>query len=574
MHKRYVMTGAVALSALIAGCGGSSSDDSSTPPEEPKLPQLSCSEITTAALNISGLVIDKATDVGGPTANLPAYCKIEGRLNERKSEVDNQAYAIGFELSLPTDWNGRFFFQGGGGTDGAINPATGSLPGEGQSSNALSMGYAVASTDGGHKTINDGTPAGGSLFGVDPQARIDYGYNAVGEVTKTAQTIISRHYDSAAKHSYFVGCSNGGRQAMVAASRFADLYDGVIAGNPGLNLPQAGIQHAWDNQQFAKVAPQQNGRPMIGSAFSLADMGLVSKAVLDQCDALDGLADGLILNSAACQAQFNPDTHLPSCNGAKDATCLTGEQITVLKDVFGGPKNSQGEQLYASWPWDAGVGEFGWRLWKLEIFPGPDPTIPTSIISTMGGAALPYIFMTPPVQVSGAGHGLIDYLLGYNFDTDAPGIFRSNDVYKESSMSFMTPPKPTDLSKFNAKGGKMIVYHGVSDPVFSVNDSIQWLENLHKADAKAADYARLFTVPGQNHCSGGPSTSQFDMLSALVNWVENGKAPDQIVAKASAGSPLAATVDSRPLCAYPQYAQYNGSGDPKVASSFSCVTPS
>lgn len=576
MKKRYTLTSLAALTVLLYGCGGDDNDRAAAQP------QLSCADMTTEALGIPGLVITKAAANGpsqpGTNPAMPAHCLVEGQLHQRKSPVDNQQYAIGFEVRLPTVWNGRFFFQGGGGTDGAINPAQGSLPGEGQTTNALTLGYAVASTDGGHKTIDDGTPAGGSLFGLDPQARVDYGYNAVGEVTKTAQTLIERHYDAAAEHSYFVGCSNGGRQAMVAASRFANLYDGVIAGNPGFNLPKAAVQHAWDNQQFASVAPKDLGsnRPIIEKAFSLAEMQLVAKEVLGKCDALDGLVDGMVQNLAVCQAQFDPQELVCKVGDVPGATCLGDtvgdtKKVDALKKVFGGPHNTAGEALYATWPWDAGVGEMGWRVWKLAMpFPNPDPTIPNSIIATMGGASLPYVFMTPPVQVSGAGHGLIDYLLGYSFDTDAPGIYLSNSVYTQSSMQFMTPPNPTDLGAFKAKGGKMIVYHGNSDPVFSVNDTIQWYKNLNNADAKASDYARLFTVPGMNHCSGGPSTSQFDMLSALVEWVEKDKAPEQIVAKASAASTLT-NVESRPLCAYPKYAKYDGAGDPKVASSFSCA---
>lgn len=575
MEKRSTLIGLVASTALLYGCSSGGSNDE---PKQPDPPQLSCADITTEALGVEGLVITKAaTQEASATPPAPAHCLVEGHLHERKSPVDNQQYAIGFEVRLPAQWNGKFFFQGGGGTDGAINPAWGSLPGEGQTSNALSEGYAVASTDGGHKSIDDGTPAGGSLFGVDPQARVDYGYNAVGEVTKTAQTLMQRHYNAAVERSYFVGCSNGGRQAMVAASRFADMYDGVIAGNPGLNLPQAGIQHAWDNQQFAKVAPRDpvSNRPIIEQSFSLGDMRLVADKVLGKCDALDGLTDGLILNSSACQAEFDPFVELACSPGGVPGTDCLGDtaKIAALDQVFKGPVNSSGQTLYASWPWDAGVGEMGWRIWKLAMpFPNPDPTIPNSIIATMGGSALPYVFMTPPVQVSGAGHGLIDYLLGYNFDIDAPGIYRTDDVYTQSSMAFMTPPNPTDLSAFNNKGGKMIVYHGNSDPVFSVHDTIKWYENLRNADKDAANYARVFTVAGQNHCSGGPSTSQFDMLNVLVDWVENGKAPDRIIARASPASTLT-NVESRPLCPHPQYARYDGTGDPKVAASFVCVSP-
>lgn len=570
--KSLTLTTLAALGALLYGCSSSSNST-------PDAPQLSCADITTQAMDIPGLVITSSStqpaSEPGADQPAPAHCLVEGNLHERKSDADNQQYAIGFEVRMPANWNGRFYFQGGGGTDGAVVPAFGSLPGEGQTTNALSEGYAVASTDGGHKTVNDGTPVGGSLFGVDPQARLDYGYNAVGEVTKVAQNLIRRHYDTEADYSYFVGCSNGGRQGMVAASRFPDLYDGVIAGNPGLNLPKAGIQHAWDNQQFASVAPRDTAtnRPIIQDSFTLADMKLVANKVLEVCDKLDGLEDGLIMNSQACQAQFDPFQELVCAPGGQAGVDCLGDvaKVTALDQVFKGPTNSQGQALYASWPWDAGVGEMGWRLWKLAMpFPNPNPTIPNSIIATMGGSALPYIFMTPPVQVPGAGHGLIDYLLNYNFDTDAPGIFHKNDTYTQSSMEFMTPPNPTNLAPFSSKGGKMIVYHGNSDPVFSVHDSIQWYGNLKNADAKAPDYARLFTVPGQNHCSGGPSTSQFDMLNVLVDWVENGKAPDRIAAKASASSTLV-NVESRPLCAYPLYAKYNGSGDPKVESSFECV---
>lgn len=571
MKKPLTLTALAAFTTLLYGCNGSDS-----PPAQP---QLSCADITTQALAIPGLVITSATANGATAADssqaaMPAHCQVDGYLNQRKSDVDNQQYAIGFELRLPNDWNGRFFFQGGGGTDGAVNPAVGSLPGDGQTTNALSEGYAVASTDGGHESVDDGTPVGGALFGVDPQARIDYGYNAVGVVTDAAQTIIERHYDKPADHSYFVGCSNGGRQAMVAASRFADKYDGVIAGNPGFNLPKAALEHAWDNQQFASVAPidSATSRPIIEQSFTVQDMTLVAEKVLAKCDALDGLADGLIQNSNACQAAFDPVEEL-TCTGSHTTVgtdCLGDTQkVAALVKVFSGPSDSQGKALYADWPWDAGVGGMGWRIWKLAMpFPNPDPTIPNSIIATMGGASLPYVFMTPPVQISGAGHGIIDYLLGYNFDTDAPGIYRTTGVYTESSMAFMTPPDLT-FSKFKEKGGKMIVYHGNSDPVFSVHDTIQWYKNLTQSNSNAKDFARLFTVPGMNHCGSGPATSQFDMLSALVNWVEKGTAPDQIIGQAPSGTTLT-DVESRPLCPYPQYAKYNG-GDPKVASSFSCV---
>ena len=189
------------------------------------------------------------------------------------------------------------------------------------------------------------------------------------------------------------------------------------------------------------------------------------------------------------------------------------------------------------------------------------------------------MFSTPPKPVAGNPPALIKSLLDYNFDTDAPKIFATDAKYTESAMQFMTPPNATDLSPFKARGGKMIVYHGNSDPVFSVNDTINWYEALNRNHGgKAADFARLFTVPGLNHCQGGPATEQFDMLTALVNWVEKGQAPDSVRATARPGVnpdvPATwqsnGTPRSRPLCPWPQQARYKGTGDINAADSFIC----
>ncbi|ODU74201.1 MAG: hypothetical protein ABT08_11085 [Microbacterium sp. SCN 71-21] len=373
------------LAALgtLHGCGGSDDAGPSVPgPSDP--PRLACADITAAALGIPRLELAApetvaAASAGNPAQSVPAHCRLQGRLNLRNSDVDGKAYAIGFELRMPDTWNGRFFFQGGGGTDGAVNPALGTLTGAGASTNALSMGFAVASTDGGHTSESEPI-VGGSLFGLDPQARVDYGYNAVGTVTPTAKAILQRFYGRGADHSYFVGCSNGGRQAMVAASRFADQFDGIVAGNPGFNLPQAAVQHAWDNQAFAAVAPRTGGdRPIISQAFSSQDMQLVADRTVAACDALDGAADGMIDDPVACKAAFKPEDL--ACPGAKADTCLSAPQVDALKKVFGGPRNSKGEALYADWPYDAGVATMGWRFWKL----GTSTTeVPNSLIATLG----------------------------------------------------------------------------------------------------------------------------------------------------------------------------------------------
>ena len=564
------------LSALlIAACANEPTRTASS--STPALPSLGCPDLTAASLGLPGLTTAKAELVGmgaitppGAALPLPAHCKLTGSLNERVSTADGKPYAIGFELRLPLDWNGKFFFQGGGGNDGVIRDAFGALSFAqgGSTSNALTQGYAVVSTDAGHKS--EVAPiVGGALFGMDPQARLDYGYNAVSEVTVASKSIIQRFYGKLPDRSYFMGCSNGGRQAMVAASRLADQYDGVVAGNPGFNLPKAAIQHAWDSQAFAAVAPKTpEGNPIISQAFSPADMGLVAAKVLEKCDALDGLADGMVNNAPACKAAFKLSEL--TCSGEKTAQCLSAAQVSNLQKVFSGPRNSKGEALYADWPFDAGVGAFGWRIWKMGT---AVTATPNSIIASMGGASLPYIFSNPPTALTGTGTTVIDYLLGYNFDTDAGRVSATSGAFTQSPMAFMTPPNPSDLSAFKKRGGKMIVVHGNSDPVFSVNDTIRWYGELNAAQrGDAASFARLFTVPGMAHCSGGPSTDNFDGLSALVNWVEKGVAPDRIEASARAANADAKAwpTRTRPLCAYPKMAKYKGSGDTEVSSSFVC----
>ena len=562
--------------AILAGCGG---DDSPASPvartgaESAHTAQLACADVSTSTLGVPQLLIDSASHVRAqagatPAQSVPEHCLIRGRLNHRNSAVDGKTYAMGFELRLPDVWNGRFFFQGGGGADGILQPALGTLSGASPATNALSMGFSVVSTDAGHVMESEAL-VGGSLFAVDPQARADYGYNAVGTVTPAAKTIVSRVYGRSPDKSYFLGCSNGGRQGVVAASRYATHFDGIVAGNPGIDLPKAAVQHAWDTQKFAAAAPRSaSGRALIGQSFSNADLALVSNATVAACDALDGAADGMIDDPKACKAAFSPDSLL--CSGAKTASCLSAPQVRSLKDVFGGPKNSNGDALYADWPFDAGVGGGGWRFWKLGF---SQTEVQDALIMTMGGAALPYIFTTPPAKVSGAGFEVLDYLLAYDFDRDAPKIFATDTVYTESAMSFMSSPRPADLSAFKNAGGKMIVYHGNSDPVFSVNHTIDWYEKIRAGEPQASDFVRLFTIPGMHHCAGGPATDSFDMLTAMVNWVERGVAPTSVPAATRAGGDAPWPNRTRPLCPYPQQARYVGSGSLEDGSNFRCVAP-
>ena len=469
---------------------------------------------------------------------LPAFCKVTGVIRDRTG-ADGKRYGIRFELRLPAPaaWNGKFFFQGGGGLDGSVAPAIGMI-GRGMPT-ALSRGYVVASDDGGHENPMD------SSFGREQQARLDYAFESTPETTRVARQLIAYYYSKPPAHSYFVGCSNGGREAMMDIERNPLDFDGAIAGDPGFRLSHAAIAEAWDTQAFLTAAPQDSaGNSILSKSFSNADLKLVADAVLARCDALDGLKDGEINNIAACK--FSPAEL--TCKGAKTAECLSSAQVKALEKSFGGAHDSKGNTLYSTWPFDAGIADMGWRIWKLGT---SETGVPNAINTTLGAMSLRDYFVHPFIQDFRPMNVDFDRAAG---DTDQTA--RINDAVS------------TDLSTFAAHGGKLIIYQGLSDPVFSADDIIDYYRQLERdngGDEKTASFARLFLIPGMNHCGGGPATDQFDALTALETWVEQDHAPQSIVAKGTAFPGR-----TRPLCPYPQYAAYNGSGDSQVAGNFTC----
>jgi hypothetical protein len=513
------------------------------------------------SIGLPNTVFTTATPQSAPIA----HCEIIGKIDPRTG-VDGRPYAIGFHLRLPDDWNKRFYFQGGGGTDGSIGDA-------GLVNGALSQGYAVVSTDAGHdNTIDFDANAGGTAaFGVDPQARIDYGYNAVDQVTQTAKIIVKKYYRRYPAYSYFVGCSNGGRQGMVASQRFPTYFDGIVAGAPGFDLPRAAVAEAWNEQALAPLATNVsvNGQPYLADTFSDADLALAANAILAACDDLDGLEDGIVDNYAACtNRRVYPELEAIQCTGAKIANCLSADQIEALKMIYAGPENSRGKALYTDWQWDPGISGFtSLRLWSLG-YPVGAP-VNTALNLTLGGGSLPHVFVTPPDVTSLT--DLEAYIFDFNFDTDARKIFKTSGIYTESSMEFMTA-RSTDLRPFKRHGGKMIIYHGNSDGVFSPHDTINWYEAMDdRMPGKGQSFVRLFLVPGMGHCGGGPGTTVFDAFTPLVNWVEHGIAPNSIVATAPSGTPW--TDRTRPLCPYPKQTRYKGSGDINDAANFHCELP-
>ena len=563
--------------AALALWANSSALAASTPDEAAKAAKpIGCAELPTFALkNVAILSAVEAP----PGEGLPAACVVKGEA-DRRTGADGKAYAIRFEMRLPQRWNGRFLHQVNGGNDGQVIPATGlptdmnAVDGEA----ALARGFAVLSSDEGHDgkdPANAGFGLGaGAAFGLDPQARDDYGYAGDARMEEVGKAVVARFYGVPAARAYMMGCSNGGRHVMVAASRRGGAYDGFVAGDPGFELPRAAIQHAWDVQSFLTIDPN------IQKSFSAADMGLVAAKVLDACDGLDGVKDGVVADLRACQKVFRLADL--TCTAAKTDACLSAVQVSALTRAFAGPRNSQGEQLYSDWPFDAGMGAANWRFWK--VFSGVPPWHGNPLIATMGAASLAEIFMTPPTIPKGDPDSLLAFLAHFDFDRDAPKIYAHGPFevdgrqinYSESSWEFMTPPDADNpkLERLRDAGHKLLIYHGQSDGVFSFNATARWWERLDaNLGGKAADTARLFAVPGMNHCSGGPATDAFDALGAMVDWAEGGRAPDRLLAHARPDNkeipPAWRSGRTRPLCPWPKVARYV-SGDVEKAESFAC----
>ncbi|HEV3334006.1 MAG TPA: tannase/feruloyl esterase family alpha/beta hydrolase [Bryobacteraceae bacterium] len=510
---------------------------------------------------------------------LPEHCEVLGKMNERVG-VNSQPYAIKFHLRLPSAWNGRFFFEGGGGSNGNLGTAYGNLQGQ-QKTNALTLGYAVVSQDAGHDNTVNNDPArnGTGTFGFDPQARLDFGYNSYDQVTQVAKALINTYYGRPPERSYYVGCSEGGREGMMMSQRFPNYFDGVLACSPGFKLPKAAFfGEAWDTQAYAEVAKSigtydRFGQPLLSKTFTDEDLDLAVQAILSVCDRLDDLEDGIIDNFPACTSELMaPKLVALTCKGPKRNTCLSTGQVAALQKVFAGSKNSKGEMLYADWAWDRGIGgrvgdtyNQGWRFWKLGPYDAP---LNIGLNATLGAGSVSAIFTTPPTAVPSSGAGPMAYLLGIDFDRDTPKLYGESGVYTKSAWDFMMASS-TDLNGFKSHGGKLVIVHGVSDPIFSIKDTINWWNDLNQANqGSAADFARVFAVPGMNHCAGGPATDQFDGFTALVNWVEKSTPPERIVATAGQNSPWPER--TRPLCAYPKQARYKGSGSIEDAGNFVC----
>jgi tannase/feruloyl esterase len=439
-------------------------------------------------------------------AALPAFCRVAATLTP-SSDSD-----IKIEVWLPTEnWNGKYQGVGNGAFSGSVN-----YP---QMAPALARGYATSSTDTGH-------PGNTASFALEhPEKAIDFGWRAVHEMTVTSKAIIAAYYDSGPRLSYWNGCSAGGRQALKEAQRFPADYDGIVAGSPGLDWTGRASQAV----RGARALKDESAR------LSTAKAELLHKAVINACDAADGLKDGLIADPTKCT--FDPGTL--QCKAGDDATCLTEAQVTAARTLYAPLVDSKTKRETAGLQRGSELGwtNLGW----------------TSSARATGLDQFRFIVAKDPTWEVDRFNAQTD--LGRADAADA-GLINAMDV---------------NLKPFIDRGGKLIQYHGWNDSQISPGNSVQYYQRVEQAlGLTVRDAYRLFVAPGMGHCRGGEGPNVFDVVTALEQWVEQKKAPDQIIASHTTNG----TVDrTRPLCPYPQVAKYSGSGSLDDAANFSCRMP-
>jgi feruloyl esterase len=473
------------------------------------LPQT---EITIAQVVPAGAFIPPQVQNGrGPSPvfkTLPAFCRVALTTRPTSDSI------IKIEVWLPeSDWNGRLETIGNGGWNGSI--------GYNQLAQEVLRGYVVSGTDTGHDT-ND------SAFTVGHIERLkDFGYRAVHEAAVKAKAVAKARFGQDPKYSYFNGCSTGGRQALNAAQRYPADFNGIIAGAPADPFTGLHAGSLW-NAHASHKAPE--------SMIPNEKWPAIHKAVVAACDALDGLKDGLIDDPRKCA--WDPREML--CKTGDENTCLTPPQVETMRAIYSGAVNPRTKaQLYPGWPRGAEIG--------MAFTAGPTPE--QNAISTYRAV----------LQKGDWDWRTLD------FDRD---VEQATRVGAETINS-----DPAKLKEFLSRGGKLFMFHGWSDPNISPLETVNYYETAVESmggASKASDSIRLFLLPGMAHCGGGDGPNMFDKMDVITTWVEQGRAPERIVASHSTSSQVDRT---RPLCPYPQVARYKESGSIDDAANFVCSAP-
>jgi feruloyl esterase len=477
---------------------------------------------------------------GNLIQSLPAFCRVEGVIKPTRDS------AIQFAVWMPkVSWNRRFRGVGNDGFGGSINFV--------DMAAALRSGYVTASTDTGH--------GGGGLDSAwatgHPEKLADYGYRAVHEMTEKAKVIIRSFYGQPPQWSYFEGHSSGGREALMEAQRFPEDYQGILVGAPPIS-----VSHLLTAALYGTYADPPAYIPA-------SKIPAISAAVLAACDALDGVSDGILNDPRQCG--FNPAALL--CHGAESESCLTTAQVAQLRKIYAGLRNAKGEQLYPGYPPGGEEGDYGWETWITGDAPG------RGLISTFGLNYLRDIVFENPA---------------FNFRKVSPE--RAVQVADMKTAGTLNVTNP-DLRRFKAHGGKLILYHGWSDGAITGIATTSYYDSVvsNMGLAETQSFFRLYMVPGMHHYSLGPGPNFFGQIDpssmggrpgvpvrmdpqhnifvALEQWVEQGIAPDAIIATKYVNDldPSQGVRMTRPLCPYPQVAVYKGSGDTNDAANFACT---
>jgi feruloyl esterase len=465
---------------------------------------------------------------------LPAFCRVRITI----------APAIKIEVWMPASgWNGNFEGVGNGGKAGSINYSA--------MATALRDGYATASTDTGHEGSENQT----AWAFHQPELVADFAYLAIHQMTVTAREVIASYYGTGPAFSFFNGCSTGGRQGLMEAQRYPDDYNGILSGAPVID---------YTHLQAAHFAVALRTRKVSGSFFPASKLPGVNKASVTACDAIDGVRDGIIEDPLKCGFSKDPSALL--CKGPEMPRCLTAEQLQTLKDIYAGYHDRRGQLVYPGFmPGD----EIGW---KSLIIAGADPSQPFTDESAVGaiGFFKYFVFDNPSWN-----------FLTWNYDQDM--------AFTDKKLASEINATDPDLKPFRAHGGKLLLYHGWADPGVSPLETIDYYDRVvaavtgtqatapgHETPAfvdsirSTEDFARLFMVPGMEHCGGGPGPNTFDAFGPLAIWVEHGRAPDEIVASHITKGTATLT---RPLCPYPMTAHYMGHGSTEKAANFVCMLP-
>jgi feruloyl esterase len=486
----------------------------------------SSTECTVAAVQAKapkGTTITAASVVA-PEGNVPQHCRVDGHVAVPGNEVR-------FRLGLPNGWNGKYYFVGVGGLGGTI----------GNLNAGLTRGYASASTDTGHDAKDPN-------WGANRAKEIDYGHRGTHVTAVAGKQLTTAFFGKPPAHAYFNGCSNGGRQAMMEVQRYPTDFDGIIAGDPATGTPM----------QVGRALVFQHMLLHPENYLPIDKVELLSKATLAECDARDGLTDGLITDPRQCT--FKPDAL--KCPGADSPTCLTAGQISTINKIYSPLKTPDGKTYTAGFPIGHEGGASGWQAWMIGRTPPTPKTDGTLAFDPPGPSGFNFAEQN------------MRFLALENDDPSFSWktIRFPQDLPRLASMTEILSPWDPNLEPYRNRGGKILIYHGWADPAISAYGTLHYYDEMVKqvgGQKEADSFSRLYLVPGMHHCSGGPGPNSFDMLTVLENWVEKGVAPGAVVASHAIDGKIGRT---RPLCPHPQVARYTGSGNIDDAANFRCET--